>query len=99
MITTAIEQLGSFIAQFSAEATVDGGEGGKKQEVRENEEKKESHEDNGYWYTWVENPEAGCKRGWNCVPISEKKQEVERVFWDFGSSSIGDEFEYHSCDD
>ena len=64
MITTAIEQLGSFIAQFASfptaanektEATVEGG----------------------------------------------KNQEVENsgVFWDLGSSSIGDEFEYHSCDD
>lgn len=57
--------------------------------------KKEAHEDNGYWYTWVETPAAGGKRGWNSIPISERDQK--KGFWDFVDYT--EEFGYEACDD
>ena len=58
---------------------------------------KKAHEDNGYWYTWVETPEVGGKRGWNATLISERDQDGEKGFWDFVDYT--EEFGYEACDD
>lgn len=64
------------------------------------EEKKQDHEANGFWYTWVEKPDDGSDPRWHCVLLSEyKEKEKEKPpgFW--SRVDFTEEFDYEACDD
>ena len=46
-----------------------------KARVALHEKKKEDHESNGYWYTWVFQASDGGGPIWECVPISEHEEK------------------------